>query len=67
MPKTTTPARRYPERVSLAVRAGWENRIEAAANRADMSPADWIRQTLRRSLEASERAGGQTGSTESRK
>lgn len=45
----------YPERLDIKVRRGWVARVHRAAERADVSPSDWLRRAVARSLESSER------------
>ena len=47
---------RLPDKVTIACPAGTRDRIEAAAERDGMTPADWHRRLVRRGVEASERA-----------
>ena len=47
---------RFPERVSVKVPPGWRDKVDKAAEAADMSPAEWLRYTLRNALEASRQA-----------
>ena len=46
---------RMPRRIGLRVLPGWPRRIERAAERADTTPPEWLRDVVRRALETSER------------
>lgn len=47
---------RYPDHMSIRLPTGWRRRVEHLAALDERSPAAWLRQLIRRALEAGERA-----------
>ena len=48
---------RFPEAVHLNLPEGWKGRIQREAARREKTPAEYIRDVLRRSLNGAERRG----------
>lgn len=47
---------RFPERVGCRLPTGWRTRIEKVSAQTGRSPAEWLRDLIRRALESAERA-----------